>query len=93
LAFWVKALIFSVGIYYEGMIKGGTKYGHYSLYHYVSKPIIIEHNVGASYPNPLTVYITKVNNDQSIEVICTNSLGLMVSEKFTQTQITKYTCL
>ncbi|AIE36915.1 hypothetical protein P9W99_14295 [Bacillus cereus] len=65
----------------------------YSLYHYVSKPIIIEHNVGASYPNPLTVYITKVNNDQSIEVICTNSLGLMVSEKFTQTQITKYTCL
>ncbi|USP56156.1 hypothetical protein J2N67_006405 (plasmid) [Bacillus thuringiensis] len=28
MAFLVKALNFSVGIYYEGMIKGGTKYGY-----------------------------------------------------------------
>ncbi|AFQ19937.1 hypothetical protein P9Y62_21770 [Bacillus thuringiensis] len=65
----------------------------YTLYHYVCKPIKIEHTVGGSYPNPLIVYITKVNNDKSIEVICTNSLGLMVSEKFTELQITKYICL
>lgn len=88
-----KALIILGNIHYEEIIEEESNVDIYLLYHYVSKPIQIQHNVGPSYPNPLLVYITKVNNDQSIEVICRNALGVMGEAKFTQSQITNYICL
>ncbi len=63
----------------------------YTLYHYVSKPILISHNI-PGYPNPLHVYITKVH-PSSLEVICRNAAGILVDVTFNFNDITKYECV
>lgn len=65
----------------------------YKLHHFVSKPIMIEHNIGPAFPNPLLVYIQKIHPDR-IEVICSNAAGILNSNiEFLFTQITNYKCI
>ncbi|MCU5275398.1 hypothetical protein [Bacillus sp. GM_Baccil_2] len=64
----------------------------YELYRYVSRPIRIQHNIGPSYPNPLHVYITRVNSDNSIDVICRNAAGFLHETTFQSNTIISYLC-
>ncbi|CAH0345153.1 hypothetical protein [Bacillus sp. CECT 9360] len=65
----------------------------YTLYHYVSKPIMISHNVVPAYPSPLLFYITKVNPTNMVG-ICRNAAGvLMDNVTFNYTDITQYQCV